>query len=124
MSGCIVVLVDASDRTFPLSLFRPFFEAAIAQRKRDEQAARELRARVAAEANRDGHITQRAIEVANELDQRRDDRSGRDFWVVCQLIRFGLDDSQIRSLVTGRSKFVRPKYTELTLARAHKAVGR
>ena len=119
------VLVDSTDRTFSLSLFGPFFEAAEEARKNEIEFAQKLRERINAQTSHDRQISKRAIAVAIILDEHREigQRSGRDFWVVCQLVRFGLDDAKIRTLVRGRSKFVREDYTRITLESARKKVG-
>lgn len=68
-----------------------------------------------------------AIEfIARQLDDRVDDRSRRDFAVVCKLIRLGLGDAQIWEVVKGRSKFAdgRWKYFDTTIANARRLTDR
>ncbi len=58
------------------------------------------------------------------LDRPVDDRSRRDFAIVCKLLRLGLSAGEIRTLVEGHSKFVTPDYTETTIKNATTAATR
>jgi hypothetical protein len=68
--------------------------------------------------------TERRIRgLVRYLDQHVDDRSRRDFWVVCNLLRLGLSLEEIRALVTSHSKFNDNQlYLETTLQNAQQAV--
>lgn len=52
------------------------------------------------------------------LDRDTDDRSRRDFWVVCQLVRLGLSAEEVCQLVQGHSKFQTDDYTAKTVQKA------
>jgi hypothetical protein len=58
------------------------------------------------------------------LDRDVEDRSRRDFGVICQLLRLGLTAESIRQLVEGHSKFTSEDYITLTLKNALRALGR
>lgn len=64
-------------------------------------------------------------ELLLRLDDEVDDRSLRDFGVVCSLLRLGVSETEIRNFVIDRSKFSTngEPYFELTLANALKATG-
>lgn len=56
------------------------------------------------------------------LDKESDDRSRRDFWVVCRLVELGLTSEEIQSLVVGHSKFTTDAYLKRTIESAFQAV--
>ncbi|MBX3438892.1 MAG: hypothetical protein KF861_15480 [Planctomycetaceae bacterium] len=57
------------------------------------------------------------------LDKDVEDRSRRDFWVVCRLVELGLSADEIGSLVAGRSKFTTDAYLHKTLENVLRTVG-
>jgi hypothetical protein len=70
------------------------------------------------------HRPQRRIRgLVRYLDRQVDDRSRRDFWVVCNLLRLGLSVEEIRALVASHSKFNDNQlYLETTLQNAQQVV--
>jgi hypothetical protein len=70
------------------------------------------------------HRTERRIRgLVRYLDRQVDDRSRRDFWVVCNLLRLGLSVEEIGALVASHSKFNDNQlYLETTLQNAQQAV--
>ena len=62
--------------------------------------------------------------LLRHLSANCEDRSRRDFGVICGLIRLGLSDGEIRALVQDHSKFATSgeKYFQTTLRNAHKFV--
>ncbi len=56
------------------------------------------------------------------LDRDTNDRSRRDFWVICQLFRLGLSETEISQLVAGKSKFQTPDYIAQTVSKAAEAI--
>jgi hypothetical protein len=70
-----------------------------------------------------GRRAKRVRSLVRYLERSVDDRSRRDFGVVCGLFRAGLTMGQVRDLVQGCSKFANNKqYLETTLLNAQKAV--
>lgn len=70
-------------------------------------------------------VSMRRIEQTFDwLDSDVEDRSARDFAVVCSLIRCGASENEIRRLVSGRSKFATngPAYFHVTFRNATEAV--
>lgn len=60
--------------------------------------------------------------VVAALDRDVDDRSRRDFWVVCRLLQIGLSPDEIQPLVAGKSKFTTDQYIQLTVQKAIEAM--
>lgn len=56
--------------------------------------------------------------LVGTLDRDTADRSRRDFWVVCQLLRLGFSADEVCQLVQGRSKFQTDEYTVHTVQKA------
>ncbi|QDV62008.1 DNA-primase RepB domain-containing protein [Crateriforma conspicua] len=52
------------------------------------------------------------------LDRDVEDRSRRDFWVVCRLLETGLPPNEILMLVAGKSKFTTDQYGQNTMQNA------
>jgi hypothetical protein len=64
----------------------------------------------------------RIRDLVHRLDLPVEDRSRRDFAIVCQLLRLGVQPEAIGQLVEGHSKFTTPAYLRTTLANAVSAV--
>lgn len=64
----------------------------------------------------------RIRDLVHRLDLPVKDRSRRDFAIVCQLLRLGVQPEAICQLVEGHSKFTTPGYLRTTLANAVRAV--
>lgn len=60
--------------------------------------------------------------LVQTLDRETKDRSRRDFWVVCRLLRLGVSPADVKTLVDGKSKFVSPDYLERTIQSSLKHV--
>lgn len=66
-----------------------------------------------------GDVDMRRVRgLVGTLDRDTDDRSRRDFWVVCQLLRLGLSAEEVCQLVQGHSKFQTSEYTSHTVQKA------
>lgn len=69
----------------------------------------------------DSHPAHEQVQkLIDRLDEPSKDRSRRDFAVVCELLRLGVDENTVLSLVTGRSKFATAgdSYTVQTISNA------
>jgi hypothetical protein len=94
---------------------------------REEQQRRQLPpARIATAASSTRVHTERpeVAEIVRNLDRPSQDRSRRDFAVVCDLIRLGLSAEEIWPLVASRSKFESNgrAYFDVTIANAERMV--
>lgn len=113
---CSIISYDAA-KTYPLRTFNKWFEVASAKKHKEKPAT-------LPPLSHGSDVPQYALQLADELDQEVADRSTRDFFIMCSLVRLGLDDQQIQSLVSGRSKFVREDYLKRTVANARRAVAK
>ncbi|TWU62367.1 hypothetical protein V7x_40960 [Crateriforma conspicua] len=111
-------LIHSGGPTVPLSTFNRWFAAG------DSRAAAESSPTVLEKATlpTTADVTPRMRRVIASLDQSSDDRSRRDFAVVCKLLRLGLSPAEIKSLVAGRSKFTTTTYLDITIENAVAAV--
>jgi len=71
----------------------------------------------------ESHDLKRIRGLVAALDKEVDDRSRRDFWVVCRLVELCLNSDEIETLVAGHSKFTTDDYVKRTLESAFRAVG-
>jgi hypothetical protein len=63
--------------------------------------------------------------VVERLEENTNDRSRRDFAVICQLLRCGMDPESIWPLVHDHSKFAERgrEYFDITIQNAMRAIG-
>ena len=77
-------------------------------------------------SRRNAESANRAQAVVRQLEKPVEDRSRRDFAVVCKLVRLGLSDNEVWSLVQQYSKFASngEQYFRITVANARSATTR
>ena len=112
-----------SQRTYPLEAFFPWIELS------EEKPQRRIvtrSCRSATEPTATEVLSEycEAASIVRHLDKPCRDRSRRDFAVVCDLLRLGLCNEEIWSLVCGSSKFESNgrSYFDLTTANAERRV--
>ena len=99
-------VVRYSDVTYPLSVFEPWFYV---EGMQEEQCAQPFVP----------NTPHNVADIVRSLERESEDRSKRDFAVVCDLLRAGLTQDQIRKHVSDKSKFKgRPAYLDATIANA------
>jgi hypothetical protein len=116
---CELIRADA-ERRYPLSVFSDRFDV-------NESESRQLPDGAVAEIASmdrlpDSRDVRRIRGVIAILERETEDRSRRDFWCVCQLLKLGLSVDEIATLVAGRSKFTTNAYLQTTLQNAVKAI--
>jgi hypothetical protein len=111
--ACVLVHCDR-ERKYPLSTFRPWFEAAT------EKEPAKLPTSPAFRRHRHLGQSQNVEAIIRQLDDDATDRSRRDFAVICELLRAGLDSESIWQVVQGRSKFAARgrEYFDVTIRNA------
>lgn len=111
-------LIYSDGPTVPLSTFNRWFAASDRQHAEPPPPARLASVSLPTKPEVAHHIRQ----IIATLDRPSDDRSRRDFAVVCKLLRLGLAPTEIKSLVAGHSKFTTTTYSDITLDNAIAAV--
>lgn len=111
------------DQTFPLSLFERWQETEAPNPSHlasTPATGTDLTTVVISERQ----DIQRIRGLVAILDKDVEDRSRRDFWVICRFVELGLSEQEIAGLVTGKSKFTSESYFRTTLYNAFATVGR
>lgn len=110
---CVLVHCEP-ERRYSLSTFGPWFE--IARREKPHEAPRPSSIGWNEGPPEGGHVEA----IVRQLDENASDRSRRDFAVICELLRAGLDPESIWQLVHDRSKFAARgrEYFDVTLGNA------
>lgn len=119
-----VLLTCQSQVRYPLEAFDHWI--ALARREQRQTPTRLASAELARGDSSDGawHRKAEVMEIVRNLDKPSRDRSRRDFAVVCDLLRLGLEAEEIWPLVATSSKFEsngRP-YFDVTVANAERTV--
>lgn len=110
------------DQTYPLSIFQRWFVPENAEDSTSISSSSSREAIVPTHIS-ESHDLKRIRGLVAALDKEVDDRSRRDFWVVCRLVELGLNSDEIETLVAGHSKFTTDDYVKRTLESAFRAVG-
>jgi len=105
------------ERTFPLSLFERWKEQENRERPTTGTGLSADSSFSTARLS-ERHDIQRIRGLLALLDKETEDRSKRDFWVVCRLVELELTYDEIAALVTGKSKFITEDYLTRTLHHA------
>jgi len=119
---CNLVLYKP-ERKYPIAAFEKWAEhVGLPRGHREGTSLGDARTQPSARVNLVPYID--AVTIASRLRLPSQDRSRRDFAVVCDLLRLGLSAEAIWALVADKSKFEasgRP-YFDLTIANAEKTV--
>jgi hypothetical protein len=110
---CRLLHCDSS-QVYPIEVFGRWWthEGSEADQQRTETS-------LASEEFRSRRTTRRIRGLVRHLDADVPDRSRRDWGVVCGLLRLGVSEREIRTLVQGHSKFAgNEQYLETTLKKA------
>jgi hypothetical protein len=108
-------------QTYPLSTFERWFVPEFPENP-TSTPSRSLREAIATTHISETHDLKRIRGLVAALDKEVDDRSRRDFWVVCRLVELGLNSDEIQTLVAGHSKFTTDAYVKRTIESAFQAV--
>lgn len=108
-------------QTYPLSTFERWFVPEVAPDSSSLSSSM-WRGAILATHISETHDLNRIRGLVAALDRDVDDRSRRDFWVVCRLVELGLGPEEITTLVSGHSKFTTDTYVKRTLESAFQAV--
>jgi len=118
---CTLLTCDPGLR-HPLRAFQRWIDVARAEQQQRQRAERT--ASTGPGVRLPGDNNPRVAEIVRNLDRPSRDRSRRDFAVVCDLLRLGLQPEEIWSLVADSSKFGSNgrAYFDVTVANAQRCV--
>ena len=108
---------------YPLSAFAPWLESAESRgRDRDDAPTANAKTESPLGTVLERHVD--AVTLVSRLERPSQDRSRRDFAIVCDLLRLGLSPGEIWPLVAGSSKFESNgrSYFDVTIANAERTV--
>lgn len=108
-------------QTYPLAMFNRWFVPEVAENP-TSTPSRFPREAIATTHIAETHDLRRIRGLVAALDKEADDRSRRDFWVVCRLVELGLTSEEIQTQVVGHSKFTTDAYVKRTIESAFQAV--
>ena len=118
---CTLLTCDPGLR-HPLRAFQRWIDVARAEQQQRQRAERT--ASTGPGVRLPGDNNPRVAEIVRNLDRPSRDRSRRDFAVVCDLLRLGLQPEEIWPLVADSSKFESNgrAYFDVTVANAQRCV--